>query len=51
MAEMVMPPYIKMGVTSMNGPKVQREPRLPVMVERESGYLLEYLGNPVVLTV
>ena len=33
----------------MNGPKVHREPRLPAMAGSASGYMLEYLEDPVVL--
>jgi hypothetical protein len=34
---------------SKNGPKVHREPLLPVMAGSASGYMLERLENPVVL--
>lgn len=37
------------GVTSLNGPKVHREPRLLVMAGSASGYMLEHLEDPVVL--
>ena len=33
----------------MNGPKVHREPLLSAMAGSASGYMLEYLENPVVL--
>ena len=33
----------------LNGPKVHREPLLSVMIGSASGYMLEYLENPVVL--
>ena len=35
--------------TMLNGPKVHREPLLSVMIGSASGYMLEYLENPVVL--
>ena len=35
--------------TILNGPKVHREPLLSVMIGSASGYMLEYLENPVVL--
>ena len=35
--------------TKLNGPKVHREPLLSVMIGSASGYMLEYLENPVVL--
>ena len=35
--------------TILNGPKVHREPLLSAMAGSASGYMLEYLENPVVL--
>ena len=35
--------------TTLNGPKVHREPLLSAMTGSASGYMLEYLENPVVL--
>ncbi|TLY19397.1 MAG: hypothetical protein E6K66_11010, partial [Nitrospirae bacterium] len=38
-----------MRATTLNGPKVHREPLLSAMTGSASGYMLEYLENPVVL--
>ena len=35
--------------TTLNGPKVHREPLLSAMAGSASGYMLEHLENPVVL--
>ena len=50
LAEMSRPSQrISVRATILNGPKVHREPLLSAMAGSASGYMLEYLENPVVL--
>ena len=50
LAEMPRPSQrLSVRATILNGPKVHREPLLSAMIGSASGYMLEYLENPVVL--
>lgn len=50
LAEMSRPSQkVIVRATTLNGPKVHREPLLSAMTGSASGYMLEYLENPVVL--